>query len=72
MAKAKIIEVEENWVALDAKTAGFRFVRGFVAVLVAGLAAQYGDSQYFLLLAPALNALSKFVRNQYDLDLRII
>ena len=40
----------------------WRFARVAVAVVIAGIAAEYGDSSVYLALAPFLVALDKFVR----------
>ncbi len=75
MAKSKKVvleEVEPNWLAIDTKYASKRFVRALVAVVIAGVVSQYGDSQYFMVLAPVLNAVSKFIRDRYGIDVRVI
>jgi hypothetical protein len=41
----------------------FRFVRASVAVIVAGLAVQYGHNDLYLAIAPLILALDKFVRD---------
>jgi len=42
-----------------------RFGRSAVSVVVAGAAATYGDSSYWLLLSPLLQAFGKFLREQW-------
>ena len=49
-----------------------RFARVFIAVLLAGIVAKYGDSQWFLVLAPFINAVSKWLRDSWGWDLFIV
>jgi hypothetical protein len=50
----------------------YRFFRVLIAIILAGIAAQYGDSQYYLLIAPALNGVAKYLRDEFGLDLLLI
>ena len=45
------------------KAALWRFARVAGAVILAGLAQYYGKSDWYLIIAPALVALDKFVRD---------
>ena len=49
-----------------------RGLRVLVALLLAGLAAQYGDNELYLALAPLLNALAKYAREEFGVDLKIL
>ena len=40
----------------------WRFARGLVAVLLAGVAVRYGHSEWYLAIAPFLLALDKGIR----------
>ena len=40
----------------------FRFIRAAIAVIVAGIVVEYGDSAIYLTIAPLLLALDKWVR----------
>lgn len=42
-----------------------RFLRAGVAVIIAGLAEKYGDSPFYLALAPILMAAGKALRDKY-------
>ena len=48
-----------------------RFGRVAVSVAVAGALVQYGDSPYYLVVAPLLNALSKYLREKHGIDLPV-
>lgn len=41
----------------------WRFSRALVAVIVAGLAVEYGDNELYLLIAPILLAIDKYLRD---------
>lgn len=45
-----------------------RFLRAFIAVVLAGLAEKYGGHPYYLLLAPVLMAIGKWLRDQFGWD----
>lgn len=45
-----------------------RFLRAAIAVILAGLAQQYGGHPYYLLLVPVLAALGKWLRDAYKWD----
>jgi len=45
------------------KAALWRFARVAVAVIFAGLAQHYGNNEWYLLIAPLLVALDKFIRD---------
>jgi len=50
-----------------------RFLRGLVALIIAGLVVKYGKEPWWVFgLAPLLNSLSKYVRDKWGLDLQII
>ena len=49
-----------------------RFVRSFIAILFAGAVAQYGNSELYLVIAPAIMAASKFLRDKYGIDIKIV
>jgi hypothetical protein len=49
----------------------WRFFRSLVAIIIAGIAVQYSDNQIFILVAPVLQALSKYWREEYGLDIKI-
>lgn len=42
-----------------------RLLRVAVTVVFAGVVAEYGNSPYYLALAPAISALGKFLRAKY-------
>lgn len=58
--------------SIATKTAAKRALRGALAVIIAGLAAKYGNSEYWLLIAPAINGISKYMREKWGIDLQII
>lgn len=45
-----------------------RFLRAAIAVILAGLAQNYGGHPYYLLLAPILMALGKWLRDAFKWD----
>lgn len=47
------------------KKVAVRFGRSAVSVVAAGVAANYGNSPWWLLLSPALQAFGKFLREQW-------
>lgn len=49
-----------------------RFVRSLVAIIIAGTVAQYSDNSLYVVLAPAILALSKFLRDKYGIDVKIV
>jgi len=49
-----------------------RFLRVFVAIIIAGVVSLYGNSPYYLAIAPFLNAFSKWLRDAYGWDIGII
>lgn len=49
-----------------------RFIRSLVAIIIGGIAAQYGDSSLYLVIAPAILALSKFLRDKYGIDVKLV
>lgn len=71
MAKKAKIE-EFNFTLESAKLAGLRSVRVLVAIIIAGIVSKYGNSDYFITLAPILNGLSKFIREEYGIDFKVI
>ena len=49
-----------------------RLVRSAVAIFVAGLVATYGDSPVYMGIAPLLLSGSKWLRDKYGFDLKVI
>lgn len=45
-----------------------RFLRAFIAVILAGLAQNYGGHPYWLVIAPVLMALGKWLRDAFKWD----
>lgn len=43
--------------------ASIRFLRALIAVLIAGIGVEYGNNELYILLAPLLLAIDKFVRD---------
>ena len=43
-----------------------KFLKHAVIVVIAGLAATYGDNQLYLVAAPALAALENFIKHRND------
>jgi len=56
----------------ETKRALWRFVRVAMAVIIAGIIAQYGNHPYYLALAPFITAIFKYLRDKYGLDLKIL
>ena len=52
--------------ALDWKKVGKKFLKAMVFVLVAGLAAQYGNNPYYLAIAPLLTSVENAVSHWND------
>jgi len=45
------------------KAALWRFGRALIAVIIAGLAQNYGNSEWYLLVAPILLGIDKYIRS---------
>ena len=60
-------KVQQDW----SKTL-MKFVKVGVTVVAAGVAAVYGESQWYLLISPALASLSNVAKHKYGLDLKLI
>lgn len=49
-----------------------RFVRVAVAMVVSGCIAVITKEQKFILLVPFLNAIAKYIRDEYKIDVKIL
>lgn len=49
-----------------------RFLRVLVAILLSGVVAMYSGHEYYILLAPFLNAFFKWLRDAYQIDIKIL
>ena len=56
----------------DYKKTAKKFVTGAVAVILAGLAAKYGDNQAYLVLAPLIAAVANILKHKYNIDVKIV
>ena len=50
----------------------WRGIRITVGLIIAGIGVKYGKSDLYLLLVPALPAVSKYLRAKFNLDLIVI
>jgi len=53
-------------------SAVWRVLRVAIAIFVAGLVAKYSHENWWLLLAPVLNGLAKYLRDKFGLDIIIL
>ena len=54
------------------KAATMRFLRVAVSVIIAGLVAKYANDPYYLALSPIISAVAKYLRDKYQIDIKII
>jgi hypothetical protein len=54
------------------KNALMRFVRVAVGIIIAGIAVQYSQDPWYIMLAPLITAASKFLRDEYGIDVKIV
>ena len=56
----------------DWKITGMKFVKVGLVVIISGVLSVYADNPYILALAPALTALSNWLKHSQGIDLKII
>ena len=56
----------------DYKKTLIKFVKVGVPVIIAGVASIYGESSWYLAIAPLLSGISNFVKHKLNTDLKII
>lgn len=57
----------------NAFRAGFwRFVRVAVAVIISGVVVKYAHNDWYLLLAPFLSGVFKFLRDKWGIDIVVL
>ena len=71
MLKIKIIKVM-NMAKFDWKKSAMKLVSVGLPVLIAGIVSIYGDSVWWLAIAPVVAALSNVLKHKYKIDLKII
>jgi hypothetical protein len=54
------------------KSALSRLLRGFVAILIAGIVTKYSGNEYYISLAPFINATFKWLRDEFGLDIKVL
>jgi hypothetical protein len=45
------------------KSAFYRFLRALVTVIIAGLTVKYTGNQYYMVIAPVLQGIDKYIRD---------
>ncbi len=56
----------------EMKSALWRFMRVAISIIIAGIAAKYGNDPYYLALAPFLTGFSKYARDKWGIDVLIV
>jgi len=54
------------------KSALVRGSRVLVSLLIAGVAVKYGHSDWYLAISPVLNSVSKYVRDEFGIDILVV
>lgn len=56
----------------DYKKSIMKFIKVAIPVIAAGVASVYGNSEWYLAIAPAVAMISNIAKHKYGLDMKIV